>query len=61
MTKRLALLALLAGVLAAVPGPHDSARAAVPGTNGRIALVRSGRDRSSTSPMTRSPATPRRT
>jgi hypothetical protein len=61
MTKRLALLALLAGVLAAVPGPHDSARAAVPGTNGRIAFVRSGRDRSSTSPMTRSPATPRRT
>jgi hypothetical protein len=61
MAKRLALLALLAGVLAAVPGPHDSARAAVPGTNGRIAFVRSGRDRSSTSPMTRSPATPRRT
>jgi len=41
MAKRLALLALLAGVLAAVPGPHDSARAAVPGTNGRIAFVRS--------------------
>ena len=63
MAKRLALLALLAGVLAAVPGPgpYDSARAAVPGTNGRIAFVRSGRDRSSTSPMTRSPATPRRT
>jgi hypothetical protein len=61
MAKRLVLLALLAGVLAAVPGPHDSARAAVPGTNGRIAFVRSGRDRSSTSPMTRSPATPRRT
>jgi hypothetical protein len=61
MAKRLALLALLAAILAAVPGPHDSARAAVPGTNGRIAFVRSGRDRSSTSPMTRSPATPRRT
>jgi hypothetical protein len=41
MAKRLVLLALLAGVLAAVPGPHDSARAAVPGTNGRIAFVRS--------------------
>ncbi|MET0229279.1 MAG: hypothetical protein ABW234_11315 [Actinomycetes bacterium] len=41
MAKRLALLALLAGVLAAVPRPHDSARAAVPGTNGRIAFVRS--------------------
>ena len=37
MAKRLARLALLA----AVPGPHDSARAAVPGTNGRIAFVRS--------------------
>jgi len=36
------LLALLAGVLAAVPGPHDSARAAVPGTNGRIAFARGG-------------------
>jgi hypothetical protein len=24
MTKRLALLALLAGVLVAVPGPHDT-------------------------------------
>ncbi len=29
MAKRLALLALLAGVLAAVSGPHDAARAAV--------------------------------
>ena len=28
MTRRLALLALLAGVLVAVPGPHDHARAA---------------------------------
>jgi len=42
MAKRLALLALLAGILAAVPGPHDSAGAAVPGTNGRIAFVRGG-------------------
>ncbi|HSR27706.1 MAG TPA: hypothetical protein VLR51_04555, partial [Actinomycetes bacterium] len=41
MTKRLALLALLAGVLAAVPGPHDHAQAAFPGKNGRIAFVRS--------------------
>jgi TolB protein len=41
MIKRLALLALLAGVLAAVPGPHDAARAAVAGKNGRIAFVRS--------------------
>jgi TolB protein len=40
MAKRLALLALLSGVLAAVPGPHDAARAAVPGKNGRIAFVR---------------------
>jgi TolB protein len=40
MTKRLALLALLAGVLAAVPGPNDHARAAFPGKNGRIAFVR---------------------
>jgi TolB protein len=40
MTKRLALLALLAGVLAAVPGPNDHAQAAFPGTNGRIAFVR---------------------
>jgi len=38
MAKR---LALLAGVLAAVPGPYDSAPGAVPGTNGRIAFVRS--------------------
>ena len=28
MTRRLALLALLAGVLVAVPGPHDHARVA---------------------------------
>jgi hypothetical protein len=40
MTKRLALLALLAGVLVAVPGPHDTARAAFAGKNGRIAFVR---------------------
>jgi TolB protein len=40
MTRRLALLALLAGVLAAVPGPHDHARAAFAGKNGRIAFVR---------------------
>jgi TolB protein len=40
MPKRLALLALLAGVLAAVPGPDDHAQAAFPGTNGRIAFVR---------------------
>jgi TolB protein len=40
MTKRLALLALLAGVLVAVPGPHDSAGAAFAGKNGRIAFVR---------------------
>ena len=40
MTRRLALLALLAGVLAAVPGPHDHARAAFGGKNGRIAFVR---------------------
>ena len=40
MTRRLALLALLAGVLVAVPGPHDHARAASGGTNGRIAFVR---------------------
>jgi Tol biopolymer transport system component len=41
LPRRLVPLALLAGVLAAVPGPHDGARAAVPGTNGRIAFVRS--------------------
>ena len=40
MTKRLALMALLAGVLVAVPGPHDSAGAAFAGKNGRIAFVR---------------------
>ena len=40
MTRRLTLLALLAGVLVAVPGPHDNARAASGGTNGRIAFVR---------------------
>jgi Tol biopolymer transport system component len=40
MTKRLALLTLLAGVLAAVPGPHDAARATVAGENGRIAFAR---------------------
>ncbi len=34
MTKRLALLALLAGVLAAIPGPDDHAQAAFPGKNG---------------------------
>ena len=37
MTRR---LTLLAGVLVAVPGPHDHARAASGGTNGRIAFVR---------------------
>jgi hypothetical protein len=42
MTRRLALLALLAGLLVAVPGPHDAARAAFPGKNGRIAFVRAG-------------------
>jgi Tol biopolymer transport system component len=41
MTRRLTLLALLTGVLVAVPGPHDGARAAVGGKNGRIAFVRS--------------------
>jgi dipeptidyl aminopeptidase/acylaminoacyl peptidase len=41
MARRLSLLALLTGVLVAVPGPHDGARAAVPGKNGRIAFVRS--------------------
>ena len=41
MTKRLALLALLAGVLAAIPGSDDHAQAAFPGKNGRIAFVRS--------------------
>jgi TolB protein len=40
MAKRLALLSLLAGLLVAVPGPHDAARAAVPGKNGRIAFMR---------------------
>ena len=42
MTKRLALLALLAGVLVAVPGPHDSAGAAFAGKSGRIAFARGG-------------------
>jgi Tol biopolymer transport system component len=41
LSRRLGPLALLAAVLAAVPGPHDGARAAVPGKNGRIAFVRS--------------------
>jgi dipeptidyl aminopeptidase/acylaminoacyl peptidase len=41
MARRLALLALLTGVLVAAPVPDDHARAAVPGTNGRIAFVRS--------------------
>jgi Tol biopolymer transport system component len=41
LSRRLAPLALLAAVLAAVPGPHDGARAAVPGKNGRVAFVRS--------------------
>jgi Tol biopolymer transport system component len=41
LSRRLAPLALLAAVLAAVPGPDDGARAAVPGKNGRIAFVRS--------------------
>jgi Tol biopolymer transport system component len=41
MARRLALFTLLAGILVAVPGPHDGARAAVPGKNGRIAFVRS--------------------
>jgi hypothetical protein len=40
MTRRLALLALLTGVLVAAAGPHDHARAAFGGTNGRIAFVR---------------------
>jgi TolB protein len=40
MVKRLALLALLAGALVALPGPHDAARAAFAGENGRIAFVR---------------------
>ena len=40
MAKRLALLALLAGVLAAVPGPDHAARASFGGTSGRIAFVR---------------------
>ena len=35
-------LALLTGVLVAVPGPDDGARAAVPGKNGRIAFARGG-------------------
>jgi Tol biopolymer transport system component len=34
------LLSLLAGVLAAIPGPNDHAQAAFPGRNGRIAFVR---------------------
>jgi len=42
MARRLALLALLTGVLVAVPGPDDGARAAVPGKNGRIAFARGG-------------------
>jgi Tol biopolymer transport system component len=41
MAKRLALLALLAGALVTLPGPHDDARAAFAGKNGRIAFVRS--------------------
>jgi TolB protein len=41
MARRLTLLALLTGVLVAAPVPNDQARAAVPGTNGRIAFVRS--------------------
>jgi hypothetical protein len=41
LSRRLAPFALLAAVLVAVPGPHDGARAAVPGKNGRIAFVRS--------------------
>jgi TolB protein len=41
MARRLTLLALLTGVLVAAPVPNDHARAAVPGTNGRIAFVRS--------------------
>ena len=41
LPRRLVPLALLAGVLAAVPRPHDGAWAAVPGKNGRIAFVRS--------------------
>ena len=41
LSRRLAPLALLTAVLAAVPGPYDGARAAVPGKNGRIAFVRS--------------------
>jgi Tol biopolymer transport system component len=40
MAKRLALLSLLAGILVAVPGPHDAARAAFPGKSGRIAFAR---------------------
>jgi hypothetical protein len=39
MTRR---LTPLAGVLVAVPGPHDHARAASGGTNGRIAFARGG-------------------
>ena len=41
MARRLAVLALLTGVLVAAPGPDNAARAAVPGKNGRIAFVRS--------------------
>ena len=41
MVKRLALLSLLAGVLVAVPAPHDAARAAFAGKNGRVVFVRS--------------------
>jgi hypothetical protein len=40
--RRLALLALLAGVLVAVPGPQRAARAAFAGGNGRIASVSAG-------------------
>jgi len=47
VARRLALLALLAGVLVAVPGPHDRARAAVPGQ---------APARADTSPATRSRA-----
>jgi Tol biopolymer transport system component len=41
MAKRPALLALLAGALVAISGPHDAAWAAFAGKNGRIAFVRS--------------------
>ena len=38
LSSRLGPLALFA----AVPGPHDGARASVPGKNGRIAFTREG-------------------